>query len=58
MKSPTLKSLRMLATMMETPEKAAPMAPATGWLGSSPGRQWRLLLTWLAWLWARYFSFS
>ena len=40
--------------MMETPEKAAPMTPATGWLGSSPGRQWRLLLR----LWFRYFSFS
>ncbi len=26
----TLKSLSMFATMMETPEKAAPMTPATG----------------------------
>ena len=27
----TLKSLRMLATIMETPLKDAPMTPATGW---------------------------
>ena len=25
-----MKSLRMLATMMETPEKAAPITPVTG----------------------------
>jgi hypothetical protein len=37
----TLKSLSMLATMMETPLSAPPMTPATGWLRPPGSRQSR-----------------